>query len=123
MKDVEGKNLKRISKNREGQVVIVGNDTNYSEKCAIEDLLSPEAFLKALKGAEKIFDAKQKNFIESLSIKYPEETGTRAFGIDEVQKQQLKEIFRLDGFKLEVANLYTPTEDEKNKFINTLNLD
>ena len=49
IKKVSGKNLKRISRDSNGKIEIVSDNINFSEKCEIEDLLSPIPFLVSLK--------------------------------------------------------------------------
>ena len=67
-------------------------------------------------------DEAQKTFIKGLAIKYPDETGVRAFGLDDKQKQQLKEIFKTEGFKLALSRSYQPSEDEALVFTGLLDL-
>lgn len=123
LKDNGEVNLKRISRDKNGEIKIVSKDENYSEKCAIEDLLSPTPLLKALKeSADKLPEEKDREFINNLNIKYHDQTGVRAFGIDDVERQKLKEIFKTPMFKLNVSELYQPSGEEMDNFRTLLSL-
>ena len=113
-------NLKRISRNSSGLIEIVNEQKNLADKCSIEDLLAPQPFIEALKTAVDIEQTEDVAFVSTLSIKYPNETGVRAFGLDDVQKQTFSTLFK--GLKLKVSELYSPTDTEKECFKNTLSL-
>jgi len=107
------KNLRRISRDSSGTMKVVENNDNYSEKCAIEDTLCPHPFLAAIKKAAA--DSQQPvdtNFIDSLAVKYSDQLGPRAFGIDEVEKQKLKSFFKTEGIKKAVAESYEPSAED-----------
>lgn len=111
------KNLRRISRNTSGAVELCSNNDNYSEKCAIEDTLCPRPFLEAIKqAAASSTEEIDATFVDGLAIKYSQELGSRAFGIDEVEKQKLKALLKTNGIKKTVAELYAPTSDEINAF-------
>lgn len=119
LKDIKGNNLKRISRDNSGNVKIVSNNSdNYSEKCAIEDVLSPKPFLSALKGATEILENQtDKDFINNLNVVYEDQTGIRAFSLDDVIKIKFKEIYKSD-FKKRVSELYSPSSDDIKNFQN-----
>ncbi|NTW14667.1 MAG: ATP-binding protein [Candidatus Moranbacteria bacterium] len=115
-------NLMRISRNSNGKVEIVSENKNLAEKCTIEDALSPRPFLAALNGGMGELEIEDdKNFINGLSIRYPEETGIRAFGLDDVQRLKFKGIYSGE-FKRKVAESYDPNEDERAIFCDLLKI-
>lgn len=115
LKEVRGDNLKRISRDSNGNIKIVNNLENYSEKCAIEDVLFPEPFLKALNDATELLDKTDKDFIVALSVVYADQTGIRAFSLDDVKKTKFKKIYS-GNFKKRVSELYSPSGEETKKF-------
>ncbi len=122
LKDARGDNLKRISRDRSGNVKILDNLDNYSEKCAIEDLLSPNPFLSALKDAQDILGKQnEKDFINNLKIVYKNQTGVRAFSLDDVKKTKFKSIYS-GSYKRKVSELYSPSDKEIESFKNMLNI-
>lgn len=122
LKEVKGDNLKRISRDGNANIKIVNNLDNYAEKCAIEDILSPGPFLGALKNSVKLLTNQvDKDFINALTVVYANETGIRAFSMDDVKKTQFKKIYRGD-FKKMVSEMYSPSEVEIQNFQNLLNL-
>ena len=122
LKDLKGSNLKRISRDNSGNVKIVDNLDNYSGKYSIEDILSPKPFLAALKSSlDKLVEQEEKDFINNLIIVYEDQTGMRAFSLDDVKKTQFKNIYQGD-FKKKVSEVYTPSNDEVKIFQNLLKL-
>jgi ABC-type Mn2+/Zn2+ transport system ATPase subunit len=121
LEDIKGDNLKRISRDNSGNIKIVNNLDNYSEKYAIEDVLSPVPFLKALNGAVELLDRADKDFISKLSVVYVDQTGIRAFSLDDVKKTKFKKIYSGD-FKKKVSELYSPSDGEVKNFQKLLKL-
>jgi len=123
LKETKGDNLKRISRNNNGEIKIVNNLDNYSEKCSIEDILPAAPFLTALKNAVDLveLDQSEKKFINALAITYKDQTGVRAFSLDDVKKTQFKKIYK-GQFKKIVSELYKPSDDEKRIFMDLLKL-
>lgn len=110
------KNLKRISRSPQGKIEIVSEHKNLADKCEIEDLLSANAFLSALKNTSDVLLVEaDKEFINGLSVVHENETGIRAFGLDDVRKLDFKRIYS-GVFKLKVSEVYSPTNDEKDLF-------
>jgi ABC-type Mn2+/Zn2+ transport system ATPase subunit len=121
-KNVKGDNLKRISRDSSSQVKIVNNSDNYSERCSIEDILSPNPLLVALKKSVDILTVQQDvDFINSLSVVYEDQTGVRAFSLDDVKKARFNKIYKSD-FKKKVSEMYLPTNEDMIVFKELLNL-
>ncbi|HSW98555.1 MAG TPA: AAA family ATPase [Candidatus Saccharimonadales bacterium] len=119
----EGKNLRRISRDSNGDIKIVTSPINYTEKCAIEDVLSPRPLLSAMKKASgELPDESDRKFIEDLEIKYPDLSGTEAFGVDDRQKRTLRKLYKVNHFKARISEYYEPNDEEKQKFIDTMEL-
>ncbi len=117
-----GENIRRISRDNNGRIKIVNNKENFSEQCTIEDLLSPNPFLTALKeSAVLLSNQADKDFINSLTVVYQEQTGIRAFSLDDVKKVKFKKIYKGE-FKKKVSQLYNPSPDEIQNFKNLLKL-
>lgn len=115
LKDLTSNNLKRISRDNNGKVEIVANGNNIAEKCEIEDLLSPRPLLSALKKNSDMLNEEGRHFINSLSVKYRDQTGLRAFGLDDVSKIKFKKAYRGD-YKLKVSKDYQPDKNEEDLF-------
>lgn len=115
-------NLKRLSRNSQGAIEIVTMQRNLSDKCEIEDLLSPSPFLKSLQGSVgELLDDESKTFINELQVKHADQTGIRAFGLDDIAKLRFKGIYS-GIFKLRVAENYLPAPDERETFRSLLNI-
>lgn len=121
LNDLSGKNLIRISRDSNGEVVIAKGKNNFTEKCSIEDLLSAVPFLNALKNNIDMLDNNDSEFIKNLSIKREDETGLRSFGLDDVDKIKFKKIYKED-FKLKVSESYQPKEKEREIFEDILKI-
>src|SRR3989339_18713 len=122
LKDVKGDNLKRISRDSDGNIKIINNLENYSEKCAIEDALLPKPFLTALKQSlsDLAINELDCDFINSLEIVYQNEMGIRAFSLDDVKKTRFKNIYNGE-YKKKVSELYSPSNEEIEAFKNIFN--
>ena len=117
-----GENLKRISRDSNGFVKIVNNKENFSDQCSIDDLLSPDPFLAALKKSIYLLSNQtDKDFINNLKVVYQNETGIRAFSLDDVKKVKFRKIYKGE-FKMKVSEFYDPSPYEIENFKNLLKL-
>jgi ABC-type cobalamin/Fe3+-siderophores transport system ATPase subunit len=91
--------LKRWSKNDDLKITLLGGSESSHNKCIIEDILESDIFLASLK---QIFIDNE--FIQKLSIKYPDYNGLDSFGMDRITAR----IFynETKDRKIELANEY-----------------